>query len=102
MDHAWNAPDEYHLKYVAGDKTVKLIVDHAVPVAVMVNMLFQSHADLSRDGIRAFLIKWYRLGLLTHEENARLNAAGLNSKMPTDWDYLDVFGRYHSIGVKSA
>lgn len=33
MAHAYNASDEYRLKYAARDKTAKLIVDHVVPVA---------------------------------------------------------------------
>ncbi|WP_132306603.1 hypothetical protein [Komagataeibacter saccharivorans] len=102
MAHARSAPDEYRLKYAARDKAAKLIVDHAVPVAVMVNMFFQPRADLTRDGLRALLIKWHHLGLLTHEENARLNAAGLNSKMPSDWDYMDVFARYRSVGIEAS
>ncbi|WP_075631891.1 hypothetical protein [Novacetimonas hansenii] len=102
MAHAHNAPAVYRLKYAARDKTTRLIVDHAVPIAVMVDMLFKPRADLTRDGIRALLIKWHHLGLLTHEENARLNAAGLNSKMPADWDYLDIFARYHSVGIEAA
>lgn len=102
MAHAQNAPDEYRLKYAARDKTVRLIVDHAVPIAVMVDMLFQPGANLTRDGIREHLIKWYHLGLLTHEENTRLNAAGLKSKMPANWNYLDVFARYHSVGIDAA
>lgn len=102
MAHARSAPDEYRLKYAARDKAAKLIVDHAVPIAVMVNMFFQPRADLTRDGLRALLIKWHHLGLLTHEENARLNAAGLNSKMPSDWDYMDVFARYRSVGIEAS
>lgn len=38
---------------------------------------------------------------LTHEENARLDAAGLDSKMLADWDHLDIFARYHNVGIEA-
>lgn len=101
IKHAQSAPADYRFKHAARDKSVKLIVDHAIPVAVMINDFFTVGADLSRDGIRTYLTRWYRLGLLSHEENARLDAAGLNSKMPADWG-MDVFARYSAAGIERA
>jgi hypothetical protein len=102
MDYARIAPVDYRSKYSLRDKSTKLIVDHAVPVSVMVNTLFQPGADLSREGISTYLIRRYHLGLLSHEENSRLDAAGLNSAMPVDWDGEDAFERYHFVGIEAA
>jgi len=102
MDYAKAVPADYELKHSARDKSTKLIVDHAVPISVMVSMLFQPGFDLSREGIRSYLVRWYRLGLLSHEENGRLDAAGLNSAMPTDWNEDDAFARYHCVGIEAA
>lgn len=92
-------PAAYQRRYAARDRTVKLIVDHAVPIGVMVGALFAGTVELRRDGLRAHLTAWYRLGLLAHDENARLDAMGLRSMMPEGWDGRDVFARYGAAGI---
>lgn len=101
IDHAKLAPTDYQLRYSTRDKSNKLVVDHAVPVSVMVTMLFRPEVDLSRNGVRNHLVRLYRLGLLSHEENRRLDAAGLKSAMPVDWTGEDVFARYRCIGIEA-
>lgn len=95
-------PAAYQRRYAARDRTVKLIVDHAVPIGVMVGALFAGTVELTRDGIRAHLAAWYRLGLLAQDENARLDATGLRSMMPGGWDGRDVFARYDAAGITAA
>jgi len=56
----------------------------------------------SIDALRAFLKAHYRLGVLTFEENARLNSRGLVSRMPDNWDGRDVFARYSTVGIIGA
>ena len=95
-------PLRYQERYKAGDRAVKLIVDHAVPIGVLVAALFAGDVELTRDGIRTHLVAWYRLGLLSHGENARLDAIGLRSVMPSGWDGRDVFARYSAAGIPTA
>lgn len=95
-------PLAYQARFKAGDRDVKLIVDHAIPIGVMVGALFAGTIELTRDGIRAHLVAWYRLGLLSHGENARLDAIGLRSVMPDGWDRHDVFARYAVAGIETA
>ena len=102
MDYAKDAPTDYRLRYSARDKSTKLIVDHAVPVSVIVSMLFQPGVDLSRESVRSHLVRRYRLGLLSHGEDGRLDAAKLKSAMPADWDGEDAFARYRRVGIDSA
>lgn len=95
-------PVAYQRRYAARDRTVKLIVDHAVPIGVMIGALFAGTVELTRDGIRAHLVASYRLGLLAHDENTRLDAMGLRSMIPEGWDGRDVFARYDVARIISA
>jgi len=58
--------------------------------------------DHSRDQIRVSLEKFYRLGVLTKEEDLKLKKKKLNSKMPSGWTMENgVFARYDVIGIKN-
>jgi len=92
-------PRAYQRRYAARDRGVKLIVDHAVPISVMVGALFAGNVELTREGIGAHLTRWYRLGLLCHGEDASLNAKGLRSAMPAEWDGKSLFARYEAAGI---
>lgn len=81
------------------DATIRLMVDHAIPLRVLRHMLFDDPALRSIDALRAFLQAHYRLGVLTFDENARLNSLGLVSAMPSDWNGRDVFARYAVAGI---
>lgn len=102
IEEAARDPAAYQRRYQSRERTVKLIVDHAVPIGVMVAALFAGDVELTRDGIRAHLVRWYRLGLLSHDEDARLNALGLRSTMPTGWDGTDLFARYEAANIATA
>ncbi len=95
-------PLAYKRRRTARDRDIKLVVDHAVPIGVMVGALFAGNVELTRDGIRSHLIAWYRLGLLSYNENARLDAMGLRSLMPEGWDGGNVFARYDAAGIMPA
>lgn len=106
LEHARAASAEYQAKRAAKDRTVRLVVDHAVPIDVMVRMMFDpkpgEEVGRTAEGIRAHLTRWYRLGLLTPDEDARLNRAGYRSAMPSDWDRRTVFARYDAVGIVAA
>jgi hypothetical protein len=95
-------PLAYQRRYAARDRDVKLMVDHAVPIGVIVGALFAGAVELTRGGIRSHLVAWYRLGLLSHGENACLDALGLRSVMPNGWDGSEVFARYRAAGIETS
>lgn len=103
LDYARTSPAEYKARRAAKDQAVRLIVDHAVPIDVMVRMMFGpepgERVEQTAEGIRSYLTRWYRLGLLTADEDARLNRAGLRSAMPHDWDRHSIFARYDAVGI---
>jgi hypothetical protein len=102
LSYAAEQRDEYRMRRKADDKEIRLIVDHAVPLASMIEWLFEPGADLSRNAIRQHLKRWYHLGVLTSSEDATLNRLGLRSKMPDDWDGKDLTARYHQAAIKRA
>ncbi len=57
---------------------------------------------LTEAAVTKLLTQWFRVMLVTHEEHARLNASGLRSTMPSDWDGTDVFFRYAAVGIEPA
>ena len=102
LHHAAENPDDYRARREARDKSVKLIVDHAVPLSVVVGQLFETGADLSRDGIRTHLERLYHLGLLTDAEDAALNRLKLRSRMPAAWNGADLAARYRAAGIEAS
>lgn len=100
LEDAVRDPATYRRRYAARDRDVKLIVDHAVPIGVIVAALFAGDVELTRDGIRSHLVAAYRLGLLCHAENARLDAMGLRSAMPAEWDGKNLFARYAAARIE--
>ena len=95
-------PATYQRRFAERDREVKLVVDHAVPIGVIVAELFAGGVELTRESIGAYLNRWYRLGLLSHYEDASLNALGLRSAMPVAWDREDTFARYEAAGIAKA
>ena len=100
LRYAAEQPNEYRERRKAKDNVVKLIVDHAVPLAVIVGQLFKPDVDLSRNGIRKHLMRWYYLGLLTDAEDVKLNSIGLRSKMPANWNGNDLTARIEKRGLQ--
>lgn len=77
----------------------RLMKDHAIPVAVVRDMLFDEQPN-SIEQIRAFMLKNYCIGIITDEEDRTLNAAGLRSRMPPGWTIADgPFARYEAVGI---
>ena len=94
-----------HFVSVAAARTLggfvrdRLVKDHAVPVALLRDLLFDEQPRTIEE-IRAFLLRHYRIGIITQEEDERLRAAGLRSRMPEDWRREESpFGRYEQVGI---
>lgn len=84
---------------LAGVRSDRLVKDHAVPVSVLRDQLMsQPPADL--DAAREFMIRNYRIGIITIEEDDALTAASLRSRMPSGWRLGDSpFARYDAAGI---
>jgi len=77
-----------------------LTVDHAIPVAVLRNMMLEGAPGWTdASDVERFLRRYYRVGVITAAEHDRLRFNGLNHGMPADWDGVDVFARYQKVGI---
>ena len=100
LEMSYSHPDAYRRAREDKTKSVRLMIDHATPIRVLV-------ADLSferprtRDDLRAYLNANYRLGLITWEEEARLRRAGFVSSVPDLWDGSP-FARYAHAKITSS
>jgi hypothetical protein len=79
---------------------VKIIKEHSIPINVIREILIQQK-PLTITDIENILLRFYRLGVLTKEEDKVLNEKGLQSSMPASWDFNEnVFSRYEVAGIK--
>lgn len=77
----------------------RLVKDHAIPVAILRGMLFEAQPRNHND-VRDFLLRYYRIGIITEAEHTALSAAGLKSRMPDDWQSdASLFRRYEAVGI---
>lgn len=74
-------------------------VEHAVPQMHIVNLLMDMPSPTT-EKVRELLKRLFVVRLVTRQEHAALNSSGLRSKMPEEWDTLDVFARYKRVGIE--
>ncbi len=96
------AGSQYAEMRLGKDSAVRLMVDHAIPLRVLRQMMFEDPGLRSPESLQTFLLQNYRLGVVTFEENARLSSLGLVSAMPSDWSGADPLARYVAAGVERA
>lgn len=76
-----------------------LIKDHAIPVRVLRERL-AALEDTSAESIEALLRRFYAVGVITTDEDRRLNSKRLNNKMPAGWDGVSKFARYEAADIE--
>jgi len=86
---------------LAGRSSERLMKDHAVPIAIVRELLFEID-EVNPTTIKLFLREHYRLGVITKREDNLLSSIGLRSKMPTEWDRSDPFARYKRAEISSS
>ena len=89
------------LNAINSKSDTQLVKDHAVPVKIISEMLKQIICP-SEASIEKLLQDFYRLGVLTHEEDKTLNQLNLKSNMPNDWDGENVFARYEEANIQKS
>lgn len=86
-------------KSAIGKNLSECDVEHVVPQMEIVNMLMDMN-PLLKSEVEGVLSNYFRVLLVTKEEHQRLNASGLRSKMPLNWDKEDVWARYKAVGIE--
>ena len=65
----------------------------------IVNELMDMNLPTERK-VTTILKKYFRVLLVTTEEHKKLNASGLRSVMPENWDCKSVWARYDIVGIE--
>lgn len=83
-----------------GLKRKDVIHEHVVPHLIVMDKLL-SLDQLTNENIINVINKYYVICAITKEEDKKLNAAGLRSKMPKNWndESGSVFARYETVGI---
>ena len=77
----------------------ELVYDHAVPFKYLQTELLRLN-DVTPEAVRDLLLRYEIRVLITKSEDDRLNASGLQSKMPPMWDRTDPLARYKAVGIE--
>jgi hypothetical protein len=77
----------------------ELRYDHAVPFKYLQYALLEL-SDITIESVHYVLSQYGLVVFITKEEDAVLNRAALRSKMPKNWDGIDPFFRYKSVGIE--
>jgi hypothetical protein len=74
--------------------------DHFFPKNIFKELLFSMN-NRDPNEVRQFMEKYGEICVITIQEDARLNAAGLRGRMPQGWQIEDgnIFARYQSVGI---
>lgn len=86
----------------------RLIVEHAVPIKVLHDLIIRDTALWQIEPLEEFLLANFKRGVLTSDEDALLNqpvvgeSRSLRQRMPTGWSINDndPFARYYAVGLK--
>lgn len=82
---------------------LRLMADHAIPLAVIKGELWRDPQSWSRENLRSFLRQNMRRGVIALTEDMSLNKRNLRDRMPGDWQIGgDPYARYHAVGIKPA
>ncbi|MGN6849013.1 MAG: hypothetical protein ACTHJK_06010 [Sphingomicrobium sp.] len=86
-------------RVLAGLSTERLVKDHCVPVSVLREIIFDSGARTA-EHVEQLMLRFYRVGVITKEEDDLLTTQGMRSAMPKGWSAGDnAFARYSYAGV---
>lgn len=80
------------------NKKVKLIHEHIVPREVLRKMIFDMDSPTPKS-LKEILSKYCIGVVVTKEEDEALDALGLRSEMPENWDGSDAWARYKMANI---
>jgi hypothetical protein len=91
---------KYRSREAAGRKWGRreIVYDHAIPYCYELKALMEL-TEVTPETVRCVLEKYDISAIITTDEDRRLTAAGLQRKMPDDWDEIDSLARYKAAGI---
>lgn len=103
-DRAVKKPKKGEANY--GQTTFRLMIDHSVPLKVLLKIMRGDSSLHDRDSLRVFLLHHFRRGVLTYAEDQKLSkelvsGKSLKDEMPADWVVGgSPFARYEALGLE--
>jgi hypothetical protein len=78
----------------------EVVHDHSIPHSFILQKLLDLK-KVDHKTLEGVIKKYYRIGIITKSEDARLSKIGLRSKMPQGWDENlgDIYERYSKAGI---
>jgi len=86
-------------KSLIDDPEQKVIYEHAIPFRIVRDKLIQLD-EITKQSVSAILEKYHVVAKISEKEDRLLKEAGLDSKMPDNWDEKNMFARYESVGIE--
>jgi hypothetical protein len=77
----------------------EIVYDHVIPYSYELKALM-ALTEVTTETVRRVVEKYDVAAVITADEDAQLSAAGLQHKMPVDWDEIDPLARYKAIGIE--
>lgn len=74
------------------------IHEHTVPFRIIRDKLMTIE-EVTVESVSQVLDQFHVVSVISNEEDQKLKDAGLNSKMPEDWDGNNPFARYEKVGI---
>lgn len=84
------------------DQKGPVVAEHLIPISVMLDFrLYVAVDPVTETDALVHLAKQYaNMALISAEEDALLRKHKLQSKMPANWDGVDLFARYRAVGIE--
>jgi len=77
------------------------VAEHVFPTKAFQGLILEryTHTNPQLEEVRDLLSSYNRICYVWFEEDSALERAGLKSRIPTDSEPADVFGRYRAVGI---
>jgi hypothetical protein len=99
--HAGDFISTKAMRIMNGEEPGRLVKDHSIPIKILRKLIVREQR-VNTAYIEEFLKDHYRLGIITKDEDRKINAEKLRSNMPEDWDEKDPFARYRAVNIEEA
>ena len=90
--------NEYISQSMIESPNQKKIRDHTVPFKIVRDKLLAIE-NINYDSVSKILNRFHVVTIISIEEDQKLKDAGLNSRMPKNWDGINSFARYETVGI---
>ena len=89
----------YSSKSLIENPDQDVIYEHSIPFNMIRDKLINL-SEITLESVSGILEEFHVVAQISLKDDKKLKKAGLNSKMPDDWDGENKFARYESVGIE--